>query len=416
MLLGKRRPRMLDARHREHDAYRPRGEQLEDRLLLAIDLGGTSPPANPIIATAPYGMDLAGTTPGATAGTSVADVGSLLGNNYEDVAVGAPAATSLYPSGAVYVAFGSQQVTGPGTSTLSNWIQTANGAFVYTANDRVADLDQLDKTTQNNPISGTTLGFPFAGIVFFDSNTSITGLGTSVAGASIGGGRYALIIGAPSSNGGTGAVFVVTGNFQGAMGSGAPVDLNAPPSGLNVIEYFSTASQGNGGQLGASVAGGLNILGDGNGDVIMGAPLSGFGNTANTGVVYVLSTATLPGSTTTVNVNTIGQSGSSSVVIAGGSTADAGFKAGFSVADAGNVNGVVSGTTNVDDLLIGAPARGPTARPISFTAVPTWPASPPPPPRPPGPFASSPSTILGPPAPARSRGPSSSAPPAPATA
>ena len=46
------------------------------------------------------------------------------------------------------------------------------------------------------------------------------------------------------------------------------------------------------------------------------------------------------------------------MVIAGGSTADAGFKAGFSVADAGNVNGVVSGTTNVDDLLIGAPGAG----------------------------------------------------------
>ena len=57
MLFGNRRPRKSDARRRSHDIHRPRGEQLEDRTLLSVDLGGTSPPANPLIATAPYGMD-----------------------------------------------------------------------------------------------------------------------------------------------------------------------------------------------------------------------------------------------------------------------------------------------------------------------------------------------------------------------
>ncbi len=358
MLFGKRQPRIVDSRRRGHDAYHPRGERLEAKILLAIDLGGTSPPNNPIIATAPFGIDAVGITPNQTAGTSVADVGSLLGNNYEDVAIGAPADTTTFPSGSVYVLFGSQEVTGAGTSTLSNWIGTTNGSFTYTANDRVANLGQIQNTTQTNPISSSTVDFPYAGITFFDSSSTVLGLGTSVAGVSIGGGKSALIIGAPGSDSGTGFVFVVTGNFQAAIGAGKPIDLANPPTGLNVIEYFSTATRGTGGELGESVAGGLNILGDGNGDIIMGAPLSGFANTGATGVVYVVSTALLPGTTTTVNVNTLGQSGSNSLVVAGATNADSGFKAGFSVADAGDVNGVTSGTTDIDDLLIGAPGAG----------------------------------------------------------
>ena len=74
----------------------------------------------------------------------------------------------------------------------------------------------------------------------------------------------------------------------------------------------------------------------------------------------MLSTALLPGSTPSspINVNTLGQSGTQSVVFAG---ATAGEKAGFSVADGGNVNGVASGGTKVDDLLIGSPAAGANA-------------------------------------------------------
>ena len=61
MLFGNRRPRKSDARRRSPDhAHRLRGEQLEDRLLLSIDLGGTSPPANPLIANAPFGMAFGG--------------------------------------------------------------------------------------------------------------------------------------------------------------------------------------------------------------------------------------------------------------------------------------------------------------------------------------------------------------------
>src|SRR5438094_6766593 len=84
MLFGNRRPRKLDARRRHGgaSAYRPQGERLENKLLLAIDLGGTTPPATPIIAAAPFGFDFAGgpTSTGATTpgdGWSVANVGDV---------------------------------------------------------------------------------------------------------------------------------------------------------------------------------------------------------------------------------------------------------------------------------------------------------------------------------------------------
>ncbi len=75
------------------DAYRPRGERLESKILLAIDLGGTSPPRPfPKSPMPPIGMDFGGATGGATdpgaAGSSVADVGDLNGNGYEDFAIG----------------------------------------------------------------------------------------------------------------------------------------------------------------------------------------------------------------------------------------------------------------------------------------------------------------------------------------
>ena len=65
-------------------------------------------------------------------------------------------------------------------------------------------------------------------------------------------------------------------------------------------------------QLGFSVAGGSNILGDGAGDVILGAPNASVAPTntttpvpQNTGVVYVISAAALPGSTQTIDVSTL---------------------------------------------------------------------------------------------------------------
>src|SRR5262249_52764706 len=159
-------------------------------------------------------------------------------------------------------------------------------------------------------INGNTLSFPFAGIKFQALANPQAALGTSVAGVQLSSGQYALIIGAPGAqdangaNPGTGRVYVVFGNFNAFQGQTINLDTPTAYTGLTIVTYASTST---GGKLGFSVAGGQNILGDGGGDIIMGAPAASIGAATNTGVVYVVSTATLPSSspTTPINVNTL---------------------------------------------------------------------------------------------------------------
>ncbi|MHC5543379.1 integrin alpha, partial [Singulisphaera rosea] len=179
MRLGNRETRSLVARRRE--AFRPKFQDLEERTLLSIDLGGVAPPTNPNVATAPYGIELAGGQTNGGAGYSVSDVGDLLNNGYDDFIISAPSITTSSGSlglgsgtSTVYLVFGSQAVN---SSSIQNWLDN-------TADQRVGDLLQLGSATQANPISGAT-GFPFAGITITASvqNTSSLGsqLGASVA-------------------------------------------------------------------------------------------------------------------------------------------------------------------------------------------------------------------------------------------
>ena len=88
MLFGNREPRSLVARR--HGAFRPKGEDLEDRLLMAVDVGGSTPPNLPAMATIPLGIDMAGSIPAGGAGFSVTDVGDMNGDGFDDYVVGAP--------------------------------------------------------------------------------------------------------------------------------------------------------------------------------------------------------------------------------------------------------------------------------------------------------------------------------------
>jgi hypothetical protein len=325
-------------------------------------------------------MDFGGAQASQGAGYSVADVGDVNGTGYDDIVIGSPTVGSTPQTigtgagSAVYLIFGSQTVN---VSTVTDWIGQTNGLYNYTPSDRVGDLGQLtnqDPGVQTDPITSAALAFPFPGIEFVDTVSAQSMLGASVAGVRLGDGQGGILIGAPGAldengaNPGTGRAYLIFGTPTGFNRSiGKTVNLDDPNfatdhPGLNLVTFVSTAT---GGQLGASVAGGSNIFGDGSPDIILGAPSATVASSsptpgiANTGVVYVMSTALLTGGTQTINVQTaIGQSGTQSVILAG---ANSGDKAGFSVADAGDANGATAAGVNVDDILVGAPQASSSA-------------------------------------------------------
>jgi hypothetical protein len=373
MLFGNRRPRQSVARRRSLNLDRPRGEQLEDRTLLSIDLGGTSPPAYPQIANAPYGIAFAGAnqlpaTSGAPtviadggAGWSVSDLGDVNGDNYDDFLIGGPTVSSVTGAtgatlgsgggSAAYLVFGSRSVN---TTSITDWIGTnSSSSLQYTAVNRVSDLGQLGLTNQTNPIGPSTpnLTFPFSGVAF--TTTVSSNLGASASTVKIGS-TYGLLLGAPGAddvngaNPGTGRAYLITGNLYNFLGQTINLDTPTAYSGITIYTFVNTAAGGN---MGYSVAGGTNIFGDGQSDIILGAPNATFGTVSGSGVVYAFSTSLLSGTTSTFNVATqVGQSGSNSAIFTGASS---GSQAGWSVADGGDVNGV----SGVDDLLIGAPSQ-----------------------------------------------------------
>ncbi len=366
MLFVNRRPRKSNERGSSRGYFQPRCEGLETKLLLTTDLGGSTAGANPTIANAPFGMDFgAGTIPGTStnvvsrlAGTAVADVGDLNGDGYEDLAIAAPGTPN--PLGAVAsvsVIFGSNVAGTP--PTVKNWIQTTSTTplvYAYTPTDRVGDLSQLGFAAQTNPINSQALQFPFAGVTFYGSALSLSGA-SAVAGVNIGG-RQGLLIGAqlaPAAGGslGTGRAYLIYGNFNAYSGQTINLDNSAGLSAYPQLNFVTFVSSTAGSLLGASVAGGVNILGDGSADIILGAPGATVDGQVNTGAVYVIPTSAVSGlgqSPAPIDVTTVGQPGGfAGVTLAGVNSGD---QAGFSVADAGNVNGAASGA---DDLLIGAP-------------------------------------------------------------
>jgi hypothetical protein len=383
MLFGNRRQRTSGARRRPVATIDLLGEKLEDRLLLAIDLGGTLPSINPLIASTPFGMDFGLKTPtpptastlNKGAGWSTADLGDVNGDNYDDFLIGSPTVGSTPAvlgnglNSAVYLVFGSNTMTGTGTSAVNDWLTTTTTppAQAYQANDRVGDTGQLGAAAQTNPVTNTPLRLPFAGIKFVTLLNTQSMLGASVASVKMPNGQTGFLMGAPGGlNGigtepGTGRVYLVWGSSATALNNflGQTINLDDPNfatdfPGLNLITFVNPLLST--GKLGYSVAGGTNLLGDGASDIILGAPTatvvtstSTGGITSGTGVVYVISTAILPSNTATFDVTTVGQTGSQSVLLAGAASGD---QAGFSVADGGNVNG---STGSVDDLLIGAP-------------------------------------------------------------
>jgi hypothetical protein len=377
MRLGNREPRSSDVRRR--GAFRPEGEGLEGRVLLAIDLGANTPPTLPNIARNNQGIEMASTTFGAGAGFTVSDVGDLLGTGFDDFVASAPTVVnqggSIVPGGGVptvYLIFGSQATQTNGPSVISDWLNN-------TPSQRVGNLNQLGNSpnTQTNPVDGTgaPTNYPFDGIKIITSQQIGSQLGASVAQAGVINGRRAFLLGAPGGldangqNAGTGRAYLIYGGtaLQNVTNKTLDLDNLNQNSGVSVITFVNTST---GAQTGRGVAGVGDVITDGLNDIAIGAPAATVNGLPGAGAVYLVSGPAIPTATSTVTLSRVGQTGGIAGVLFAGATA--GAQAGFSVAGAGNVNGALTGANqSIQDLLIGAPAAtvGPGAAYLVYGAT-----------------------------------------------
>jgi hypothetical protein len=352
MLFGKRKS-SRPARSRRESAFGLKAEQLEKRELLAIDLATITGTA----ANNGFGVLHSAAQSGGGAGWSVAEVGDVNGDGYDDYVIAAPTVqfngTSFgLGSGSgsrVFLIFGSRQVN---SNTIQDFLN-------LTVQQRVSDLAQLGNTNQTNPVNGNP-GFDFNGLVFFTGQNPNALLGASVAsvGDVNGDGLFDFIIGAPGASdssgraNGAGRAYLVYGNTDLQDIPNKIIDLDNPTAvhGITITTFVSNIP---GGHLGRGVGSAGNFLGTGGSDVLIGAPDAQVNSLGGSGVVYVVSDANggalRPAATQTIPVNTIGQTGGTAGVILAG--ANASDQAGFSIAGVGDTSG-----SGFSDVLVGAPA------------------------------------------------------------
>jgi RHS repeat-associated protein len=235
-------------------------------------------------------------------GFSVSGAGDVNGDGIPDFVIGAPArdvSGFFAAEGAAYIVFGSA------TS------QTLNLS---------SDLVQSGRGIQ---INGTTL-------------SGQTGWSVSGAGDFNGDGLADVIVGAPTSDAGSG----VTGVAYVIFGSATPrvVDLATLVSTGQGVELAGVAL---GDRAGASVAGAGDVNGDGYADVVVGAWAADPNSNSSSGQSYVVFGS--PGSQT-IDLSTL-VANSQGIVINGVNASD---QSGFSVSGAGDFDG-----DGLADIVIG---------------------------------------------------------------
>ncbi len=250
------------------------------------------------------GFAINGEIAGDSSGSSVDGVGDLDNDGIDDVAIGAPAAENV---GQVYVVYGKN--TGF-AATLELSALASNSGVVF-----------------RGPVSGDN-----------------TGVSVSGAGDVNGDGISDMIIGAngadPNSRAGAGVAYIMLGRDGGFPSGPVQMTYNSVPNGF----IIHGASAGDG--LGRSVHGAGDVNGDGQNDVIVGAPLAG--GAVGPGAAYVVF-----GRDSGI-VDTASLTGSDGFALNG---VNGGDNTGISVAGLGDLN-----ADGEDDVIIGAPLADPGGR------------------------------------------------------
>ena len=366
------------------------GQTAQDTFTYAAGDGGGSPLApdgvfNVAAINGTNGFVIHGAAAGDRSGYSVAGIGDINGDGYDDLLIGALSAdpTGLVDAGVSYVVYGRQGGFGASLDLASltaaqGFAITGVNAFDYSGasvraagdvnGDGLADFligAPWGEATQGTNAGETYLVFGRAGGfgagldlstlngstgVIFRGGAAGDGLGFAVssAGDINGDGFDDLILGARQANGGgdldAGASYVVFGR-AGGFAAGIDVAELTGTNGFAIVGADPTDLSG------YSVAAAGDVNGDGIGDLIIGAPQGDPGGRANAGEAYVVFGRT-GGFGATLDLGTL--NGTNGFTISG---IGAGDNAGWSVASAGDLNG-----DGRADLVIGALYADPGGR------------------------------------------------------
>jgi hypothetical protein len=385
MLFGNRRARSSGTKQRKSEAFRPRGEALEQKVLLALLKLGVGTPRNIAgsMTTAPAGPQTIGgqlpfiadstgltqvqgtqtTDPGLGiletgnvasqgAGYSVAGLGDMNLDGSNDYLIGAPTVTQ---SGSVispgtgttsqaFLIFGNRSADFP---NVQSWLSATPEQRVGILS--LAGQAATSTTPQVNPFTnrGQPYNYDFDGVSFVTNAAPNSQLGAFVAAA----GPNAMVIGAPNYPGGGRLYYITaTSGFNLTSLRSAPINLDTPTAypGLTIVTFEDTTIATSG--LGSSFADVPNLFGDGGDALVMGEPGASLNGKTGNGGVFVFESSAIP---LTAGANNVVQvQPQSQFTFAGANSGDA---AGFSVANAGDVNGATVSSAPINDLLIGAP-------------------------------------------------------------
>ncbi len=285
-------------------SLRPTAESLEMRALMAVDLSFTAGPA-----PGPYGVQVSETVGvNSSLGNSVAIVGDVNGDGYQDFLYGNP--VSNYAT----LVFGSNP---------TDYLALSNS-------DRYTTVQQLA------PNASAITGIKFTAQ---NQGTSQFGASVSAAGDVNGDGLADFLIGAPEAldnnntpgSNGTGKAYLVYGST--AMSS-APANVDMTLASTYNIKTVTLQNSLQNSRTGSSVSSAGNVFQESRPAISIGARTATLGNSAANGGVYVVPNAVVNSGATTIDLSTIGQTnGLSGIVLVGSS-----------------VNGQTGGSVGVTDF------------------------------------------------------------------